>query len=256
MPAAAEWACVPSTAHARVTPTAPTCPPRAWREVARAARAAAEVADEDEYEGLPDEFGATPLDGLASPALGQWSTERKVELALAIERAARAREGVTQVENAVYSDAEGSVALVNSRGFSSSYSATQAWAYASAFAGEGADLMTGMGVGLGRDPDALDAGGDRRRGRRARARAGGRAPAGEQALPGGARLLRSRLLPRLHRRDAVGGRSAARPLALRRAARATRWPTPPWHSPTTARTPTAPPAHPSTARDPPRGARP
>ncbi len=60
------------------------------------------------------------------------------------------------MENAVYSDAEGSVALVNSRGFSSSYSATQAWAYASAFAGEGADLMTGMGVALGRDPDALD----------------------------------------------------------------------------------------------------
>jgi PmbA protein len=126
------------------------------REVARAARAAAEVADEDEFEGLPGEFGATPLDGLASSVLGQWSTEAKVELALEIERAARAREGVTQVENAVYSDAEGSVALVNSRGFSSSYSATQAWAYASAFAGEGADLMTGMGVGLGRDPDALD----------------------------------------------------------------------------------------------------
>ena len=35
-------------------------------------------------------------------------------------------------------------------------SATQAWAYASAFAGEGADLMTGLGVGIGRDPAALD----------------------------------------------------------------------------------------------------
>ncbi len=125
-------------------------------EVARAARAAADVADEDEYEGLPDEFGTAPVDDLASPALADWSTARKVELALEIERAARAREGVTQVENAVYSDAEGSVALVNSRGFSESYSATQAWAYASAFAGEGADLMTGMGVDLGRDPGALD----------------------------------------------------------------------------------------------------
>ncbi len=80
-----------------------------------------------------------------------------MELALAIERAARSHEGVTQVENAVYSDSEGSVAIANSRGFAASYSATQAWAYASAFAGEGADLMTGLGVGLGRDPDALDA---------------------------------------------------------------------------------------------------
>ena len=125
-------------------------------EVARAAAAAAEVSDEDDHEGLPAEFGTTPVDGLASTALGNWSTERKVELALAIERAARANPGVSQVENAVYSDAEGAVALMNSRGFSASYEATQAWAYASAFAGEGADLMTGMGVGLGRDPEALD----------------------------------------------------------------------------------------------------
>jgi PmbA protein len=73
-----------------------------------------------------------------------------------VERAARERPGVTQVENAVYSDAEGSVALANSRGFAAGYEATQAWAYASAFAGEGADLMTGMGLGIGRDPGALD----------------------------------------------------------------------------------------------------
>jgi PmbA protein len=125
-------------------------------ETARAARGAAEAADPDEYGGLPDEFGSTPLEGVASTAMGDWSTERKVELTIAVERAARERPGVTQVENAVYSDAEGSVALANSRGFAAGYRATQAWAYASAFAGEGADLMTGMGIGLGRDPGALD----------------------------------------------------------------------------------------------------
>ena len=125
-------------------------------EVAGAARAAAEAADPDEYGGLPDEFGSTPVEGLAAPGLREWSTERKVELALAVERAARARPGVTQVENAIYSDAEGSVALANSRGFEAGYDATQAWAYASAFAGEGADLMTGLGVQLGREPGELD----------------------------------------------------------------------------------------------------
>jgi PmbA protein len=125
-------------------------------EVAGAARAAAEAADPDEYGGLPEEFGTTAVEGLASPALREWSTERKVELALAVERAARARPGVTQVENAVYSDADGTVALANSRGFTAGYDATQAWAYASAFAGEGADLMTGLGVDLGRDPGTLD----------------------------------------------------------------------------------------------------
>ena len=125
-------------------------------EVAQAARQAAEVADEDEHAGLPDQSGTTAVPDLASAELAAWSTGRKVELALAIERAARAREGVTQVENAVYSDAEGLVALANSRGFTAGYSATQAWAYASAFAGEGAELMTGLGVGLGRDPAVLD----------------------------------------------------------------------------------------------------
>jgi PmbA protein len=125
-------------------------------EIARAAVEAAGVADPDEHGGLPEESGVAATDGLHSPELAAWSTERKVDLALAIERAARAREGVTQVENAVYSDAEGSVAIANSRGLEASYEATQAWAYASAFAGEGADLMTGLGVGLGRDPAALD----------------------------------------------------------------------------------------------------
>jgi PmbA protein len=125
-------------------------------ELALTAREAAEVADEDEFAGLPDEFGVSAVDGLASPLLAKWGTERKVELALEIERAARAHAGISQVENAVYSDGEGSVALVNSRGFAASFEATQAWAYASAFAGEGEDLMTGLGVGLGRDPEALD----------------------------------------------------------------------------------------------------
>ena len=38
-------------------------------ELARAAREAAEVADEDEYEGLPDELGTSDVEGLASPEL-------------------------------------------------------------------------------------------------------------------------------------------------------------------------------------------
>jgi PmbA protein len=125
-------------------------------ELARSAVDAARVTDPDEHAGLPAECGSAEVGALASPELARWSTERKVELALEVERAARAREGVTQVENAVYSDAEAHVAIANSRGFAAGYSATEAWAYASAFAGEGADLMTGLGVGLGRDPSALD----------------------------------------------------------------------------------------------------
>jgi PmbA protein len=126
-------------------------------ETAAAARATAEVADPDEFAGLPDEFGAAEVRGLHAPELAGWTTERKIELALEIERSARSHEGVSQVEDTVYADADGTVALSNSRGFSSAYEASSVWAYASAFAGEGADLMTGLGVGLGRQPGELDA---------------------------------------------------------------------------------------------------
>jgi PmbA protein len=130
--------------------------PEGLRVVAARAHGLAAVADPDEHAGLPAENGVTEVEGLASPAMAEWSTERKVELALAIDRAARSRQGISQVENTVYSDAEGQVATANSNGFCASYAATQAWAYSSAFAGEGEDLMTGMGIDLGRDPGALD----------------------------------------------------------------------------------------------------
>jgi PmbA protein len=125
-------------------------------DVAEAAHAAAAIADEDEHAGLPHESGVTPVEGLSSPRFASWSTERKVELALAVEHAARARPGITQVEDTLYGDAEGRAALANSRGFAAAYETTAAWAWSSAFAGEGSDLMTGLGVGLGRDPGALD----------------------------------------------------------------------------------------------------
>jgi len=127
------------------------------KALASQAQESAGVADPDEFGGLPEEFGATDVTGLHADGLSSWTTERKIDLAVEIERAARSHDGVSQVEDTVYADAEGAVALANSRGFCSSYEASSAWAYASVFAGEGADLMTGLGVGLGREPDELDA---------------------------------------------------------------------------------------------------
>src|SRR4051794_16903148 len=126
------------------------------RSLAEAAAGAAAVADADEYAGLPDEFGAADIGSLSSPALDDWDTARKIELAIEIERVARSRDGVSQVEETMYADASGRVALANSRGFTAAYESTIAYAWASAFAGEGSDLMTGLGVGIGRDPSAID----------------------------------------------------------------------------------------------------
>ncbi|MFL5840198.1 MAG: TldD/PmbA family protein [Thermoleophilaceae bacterium] len=126
------------------------------KALAEAAAGAAAVADPDEFAGLPGEFGSADVGPLASPALADWDTARKVDLALAVERAARAREGVSQVEEALYADGAQRIALANSRGFTAAYESTIAYAWASAFAGEGSDLMTGLGVGMARDPAGLD----------------------------------------------------------------------------------------------------
>jgi PmbA protein len=126
------------------------------RALAEAAHAGAAAADTDEHGGLPEAFGDTAIDGLHSQAFAEWTTERKIEIATQVDRAARARKGVTQVEQTVYADSRGRVAIANSRGFASAYEASSAYAYSSAFAGAGADLMTGLGVGMARDPGGLD----------------------------------------------------------------------------------------------------
>jgi PmbA protein len=126
------------------------------KALAEAASGAATIADPDEHAGLPDEFGAADVGALASAALADWDTARKIELALAIEKAARSRDGISQVEETMYADGSQRVALANSRGLNAAFESTIAYAWASAFAGEGSDLMTGLGVGIGRDPGGID----------------------------------------------------------------------------------------------------
>jgi PmbA protein len=125
--------------------------------IARAASETAAVTEPDEHSGLPSRTGSAEVASLVSPEFDEWDAKRKVDIALAVERAARERDSlISNVEDTVYSDGWGRVALANSDGFVASFEQTQAYAYAYAFAGTGADLMTGLGVGTGRGPDALD----------------------------------------------------------------------------------------------------
>ncbi len=132
--------------------------PGGLKAVAERAHALAAVADPDEFAGLPDETGTTDVAGLESAAMADWDTERKVELALAVDRAARSRPGVEPGREHRLLRRRGHRRPSPTRAASPPAPAsTQAWAYSSAFAGEGQDLMTGMGIGLGRDPGELDA---------------------------------------------------------------------------------------------------
>ena len=127
------------------------------RELARKAADSATVTEPDEHAGIPRRADVAPIEGLSAPGFHDWTMERRVELALAIERAARGRDKlITNVEDTVYSDGEGRAALANSNGFCASYEETQCYAFAYAFAGDGADRMTGMGFGVGRGPEQLD----------------------------------------------------------------------------------------------------
>ena len=81
----------------------------------------------------------------------------KIELAQAVERAARAAdERVVAVETTVYADEEERVALASSTGLSGSWEATSAYAYLQAIAEADGDKQTGLGLGMGRSPQALD----------------------------------------------------------------------------------------------------
>ena len=127
------------------------------RYLARAATGAAAVTEPDEHAGIQRDADAAEVGTLSSPDVHRWTMEQRVNLALTVERAARERDPlVSNVEDTVYADSAGRVALVNSAGFAGSFEQSQCYAYAYAFAGEGDDRMTGMGVGVGRGPEGLD----------------------------------------------------------------------------------------------------
>lgn len=130
----------------------------ALRTLAARAVEIAKAADPDEHAGLPGDCGVAPTGDLVAADFDEWNTAAKVELAIAVDDAARAAdERVSQVEQSIYADSRARIAIANSASFRGGYEATGAYAYSSAFAGEGADLMTGLGLGMGKGPGDLDA---------------------------------------------------------------------------------------------------
>ena len=128
-------------------------------EIAAAAVEAARVTDPDEHAAAPEPAGEPiATSGFHDPAVAATPTERKVELAKAVERAARdADPRVVAVETAVYVDAEMRVGLRSSKGAGGSFEASHAYAFLQAIAESNGDRQTGLGFGMGRSPAVLDA---------------------------------------------------------------------------------------------------
>lgn len=126
--------------------------------IASEAAVAARVADRDEFQGAPaGEGAAEPIPGLHDPALADWTTPGKIDLARAVERAARvADRRVVGVEQTVYVDEMQTLAIASSAGARGEFEATSCYAYLQAIAAAGEERQTGLGFGLGRSPEGLD----------------------------------------------------------------------------------------------------
>lgn len=127
-------------------------------EVLEEARDNASFGTEDEFLGLtePDGVAAADLDVFRAE-LASFPTDRKVALALEIDRATRAHDPrVRGVEASEYGDAIVEAAVASSTGVRASARRTVCSITAYAMAGEGADTQTGYGYSVARSPEDLD----------------------------------------------------------------------------------------------------
>jgi PmbA protein len=121
------------------------------------ARINAALATPDEANELPEVRPAEPLPEIFRASHGDVPTQRKVTLALELERAAiRSREPVKKVEQASYGDSVTRVVIASSLGPAQEYERTDCWCSASALAEDGDETRTGFGFRLGREIDELD----------------------------------------------------------------------------------------------------
>ena len=130
------------------------------KEVGRAvakARANAELATEDQANALPPPRAAPELPRIFRQGQLSVPTERKVTLALELERATvRSHARVGKVEQAAYGDSVSRVAIASTTGRADGYVRTDCWCASSALAEDGNETQTGFGFRLGREVDELD----------------------------------------------------------------------------------------------------
>jgi PmbA protein len=120
---------------------------------------AAKTADEDEFAKAPAPEGeASSIAGLRDASVSGWPTAEVADLALAVERAAlEVDKRIVGVEQAAYADSDARVAIRSSAGVEGSFEASSCYAYLQALAGGNGGRETGLGFGLARGPEGLDA---------------------------------------------------------------------------------------------------
>lgn len=126
--------------------------------VVRRAYEHAGVGDPDEFVGLPVPGGEPADVDPYDPRVETVHDDDRVDLALAVEAAARAADPrVKTVEDTIYADGEGEVFLASTTGVRGSYRASQAYAFAYVLAEEAGQVETGISYTVGRALPHLDA---------------------------------------------------------------------------------------------------
>ena len=124
----------------------------------------AEARDNVAYAQPEDWVGLAEPDGVEPPPLDLWRdglaaqpTERKVDLALELERVVRARDPrISGVRTAQWADGAGEGAVATSTGVAVAGRSTFCHLSVQALATEGDDTKTGYGVSVGREPGDVD----------------------------------------------------------------------------------------------------
>ncbi|CCO08897.1 Peptidase U62 modulator of DNA gyrase [Desulforamulus hydrothermalis Lam5 = DSM 18033] len=105
------------------------------------------IAEPDQFYTLPEITGTYPELAIYDPAIRAATVEHKIDLALAMERAAKAFDArIKVIESAAYQDAEVAVSVVNSLGLQAWYKSAYCGLYLSLVAGEGEDSQTGFAM--------------------------------------------------------------------------------------------------------------
>ncbi len=123
-----------------------------------------EARDNAAYAQPEDWVGLAEPDGVAPPEVDLWRdglaampTDRKVELALELERAVRAHDPrITGVRVATWGDGSGVGAVATATGRAVAGRATAGYLAVQALAEDGGETKTGYGVSVGREPDEID----------------------------------------------------------------------------------------------------
>ena len=127
------------------------------REAVRRARENASLAEPDEFNVLAAPAAAAPIAELYREDQADIPTDRKVALALELERRAVSIDPrASKIDAAQIGDAVSRVAIASTTGVQAEYARTDAWCVAVSLAVEGDETQTGFSFTIGRGIDDLD----------------------------------------------------------------------------------------------------